>query len=377
MTPTLPLAMELIRRPSVTPDDAGCQGLLAERLAAIGFDAEWMPFGSVTNLWARRGSEGPVFAFAGHTDVVPTGPLEAWRTDPFEPTLVGENLHGRGAADMKGSLAAMVVACERFVARRPAHRGSIAFLLTSDEEGPAIDGTRRVVEALAARGDGIDWCVVGEPTSDAEVGDVVKNGRRGSLNAHLRVTGHQGHVAYPETVDNPIHRLAPALGELTAEVWDRGNAFFPPTSLQVSNLSAGTGAVNVVPGHLEARFNLRYSTEVTAESLRQRIEGIFERHRVDYAIDWQHSGRPFLTEPGTLVDAVSGAVETVRGRAPALSTTGGTSDGRFIAPSGAQVVELGPVNATIHKVDEHVRVADLDRLAEIYEGVLDRLLPAA
>jgi succinyl-diaminopimelate desuccinylase len=377
MTPILALAMELVRRPSVTPEDAGCQGIMAERLEGLGFRNEWLRFGEVTNLWARRGQTSPVLAFAGHTDVVPTGPLEAWSTDPFEPTLCDGNLHGRGAADMKGSLAAMIVACERFVARRPNHVGSIAFLVTSDEEGPAHDGTRWVVETLSARGEGIDWCIVGEPTSDTEVGDVVKNGRRGSLNARLHVKGHQGHVAYPEQVVNPIHRLAPALAALTAETWDNGNAFFPPTSLQVSNINAGTGAVNVVPGHLESLFNLRYSTEVTAEVLRERIQRLLTRHGLDFSIDWQHSGEPFLTEPGILMRAVEEAVVAVTDRAPRFSTTGGTSDGRFIAPTGAQVIELGPVNATIHKVDEHVRVADLDRLGEMYEGILDRLLPAA
>lgn len=372
--PTLELARELVRRPSVTPDDAGCQALLAERLAPLGFRIEPMPFGAVRNLWARRGGEGPLLCFVGHTDVVPPGPREAWRHDPFEPVVEDGFLYGRGAADMKGSLAAMVTACERFLARQPDHRGSIAFLVTSDEEGPAVDGTVRVVETLAARGERIDWALVGEPTAEREAGDVVKNGRRGSLSGRLRVLGRQGHVAYPDKADNPIHRFAPALAELVAARWDEGNEHFPPTTFQVSNLRAGTGAGNVIPGELEAWFNFRYSTETTAEALRERVEATLARHGLRYELAWEHAGAPFLTPEGELLEAVRAAVAAVTGRAPRLSTSGGTSDGRFIAPTGAQVVELGPCNATIHQVDERVGVDELERLSRMYEAVLERLL---
>ena len=374
MSPTLALTMALMRRRSVTPDDAGCQVLLSQRLEAASFHVEAMPFGEVSNFWARHGDTEPVLAFAGHTDVVPAGPEAAWSTPPFEPTLVDGRLHGRGAADMKGSLAAMTCACESFVRAHPRHRGSIAFLVTSDEEGPARDGTRRVIEALRARGETIDWCLVGEPSSSERLGDVAKHGRRGSLNAHMRVLGTQGHVAYPERLDNPIHRLAPALATLAAERWDEGNDSFPPTTFQTSNIQAGTGAVNVVPGHLETAFNLRFSTEVTAHELRERIEAILDRHEVRREIDWTHSGEPFLTAPGALMDAVTHAVRGVTGEPPRFSTEGGTSDGRFIAPAGAQVIELGPINASIHQIDEHVSVADLDTLTRIYERLLERLL---
>jgi succinyl-diaminopimelate desuccinylase len=335
-----------------------------------------MRFGEVDNLWARRGSEGPLLCLAGHTDVVPTGPLADWTSPPFEPTVRDGQLYGRGAADMKGSLAAMVTACERFLARRPDHRGAIAFLITSDEEGPAVDGTVRVVDALARRGERIDWCLVGEPTSLETVGDAIKNGRRGSLNGRLTVHGVQGHIAYPDRVENPIHRFAPALAELCAMQWDRGNAFFPPTSFQVSNLTSGTGAENVVPGHLEALFNFRFSTEVTAAELQERVETVLRRHGLRYALAWNLSGNPFLTARGRLLEATAGAVREETGREPDVNTAGGTSDGRFVAPTGAEVVELGPLNATIHKVDERVGVDELERLSTIYERVIDRLLGA-
>ena len=372
--PTIALACELIRRPSVTPEDAGCQELVAERLARLGFRIEPMPFGAVRNLWARRGESPPLLCLAGHTDVVPPGPRAAWRHDPFEPVVEAGRLFGRGAADMKGSLAAMVTACERFLARHPNHRGSIAFLLTSDEEGPAVDGTARVIETLQARGERIDWALVGEPTAERIVGDTIKNGRRGSLSGRLRVLGVQGHVAYPDKADNPIHRFAPALAELVARRWDEGNAHFPPTTFQVSNIHAGTGAGNVIPGELEVWFNFRYSTEITADALQAAVEGILERHGLRYELEWEHAGAPFLTPAGELVEAIRTAVRAVTGREPSLSTSGGTSDGRFIAPTGAQVVELGPCNATIHQVDEHVAVEELVTLSRIYEGVLERLL---
>lgn len=371
---TLELCCDLIRRPSVTPEDAGCQALLAGRLAALGFRCTAMPFGEVQNLWAERGSDGPLLVFAGHTDVVPSGPESRWQSPPFEPSIRDGLLYGRGAADMKGSLAAMITACEDFLAEHPAHRGRIGFLITADEEGPAIDGTVRVVEALAQQGTQIDWCLVGEPSSSEVLGDVVKNGRRGSLGATLRIHGVQGHIAYPQLADNPIHRALPALQALTAEVWDQGNEFFPPTSLQISNINGGTGATNVIPGELELLFNFRFSTEVTDAQLRQRSEAILDRHGLDYSIDWQLSGQPFLTPSGALVEAALASIEEVTGGTATLSTAGGTSDGRFIAPTGAQVLELGPVNATIHKVNECVRVDDLPRLARLYQGVLTRLL---
>lgn len=373
-SPTLDLACDLIRRRSITPEDAGCQGLMIERLRAAGFETVALRFGDVDNFWAVHGSEGPILCFAGHSDVVPTGPEAQWQTSPFEPTVAQGLLYGRGAADMKGSLAAMVTACERFVRARPNHRGRIAFLITSDEEGPAINGTVKVVDWLQQRGEAIDWCVVGEPSSSSEVGDVIKNGRRGSLGATLTVHGVQGHVAYPQLAHNPIHLAAPALAELAAERWDEGNAFFPATSFQISNIHAGTGATNVIPGELQVVFNFRFSTELTEAMIRQRTEAVLHRHGLDYSIDWNLSGQPFLTDCGELVDATVAAIKAVTGKPPELSTAGGTSDGRFIAPTGSQVVELGPVNATIHKVNEHVAVDDLERLSAMYEGILDRLL---
>jgi len=373
-SPTLALARELIRRPSVTPNDAGCQPLMAERLAALGFAIEPMRFGNVDNLWARRGSDGPLFCFAGHTDVVPPGPLDQWESNPFDPQVRDGRLYGRGACDMKGSLAAMITATEAFLAAYPDHRGSIAFLITSDEEGPATDGTVRMVETLSARGEQIHYALVGEPSSHQRLGDIVKIGRRGSLNGLLHVRGKQGHVAYPQLADNPVHRAAPALADLCAEVWDQGNPHFPPTSFQISNVQAGTGADNVIPGELTALFNLRFSTELTPELIQRRIEAILGRHGLDYRIDWRLSGNPFLTEPAELYAATRAAIEAETGDPPTPSTTGGTSDGRFIAPTGAQVLELGPVNATIHKINECVGVDELDRLSDIYQGILTRLL---
>jgi len=374
MSPTLALTLDLIRCPSVTPVDANCQELMIQRLEAIGFYIERLRFGEVDNFWARRGTTEPVFAFAGHTDVVPTGTLSAWHSEPFQPEIRDGMLYGRGAADMKGSLAAMVVACEQFVAKHPNHRGSIAFLITSDEEGVATDGTVKVVEHLEARQEKMTWCLVGEPSSTTTIGDVIKNGRRGSLNAALTVIGVQGHVAYPQLADNPIHRIAPALAELTAEVWDNGNAFFPATSFQISNINSGTGATNVIPADVKVLFNFRFSTEVTAEQLKARSEAILQKHGLKYDIVWNLSGLPFLTAKGELVAASVAAIKQVVGIDTELSTSGGTSDGRFIAPTGAQVLELGPINATIHKINECVNAADLDTLTEIYEGILVRLL---
>jgi len=374
VSPSLALTQELIRRPSVSPDDQGCLEIIGKRLEALGFRLERMPFGPVENLWALHGSEPPVLCFAGHTDVVPTGPREEWQTDPFEPVVRDGFLYGRGAADMKSGLAAMVTATERFIARYPNHSGTLAFLLTSDEEGPSIDGTRRVVEVLEARGEKITWCIVGEPTSSDAVGDTIKIGRRGSLSGKLTVHGVQGHVAYPHLADNPVHAVAPALAELVSRVWDQGNEFFQPTTFQISNINAGTGAPNVIPGELKARFNIRFSTEQTVEKLQQTITEILNRHRVNYTLEWFVSGLPFFTPPGELSNAVIQAVKEKTGRTPELSTTGGTSDGRFIAPTGAQVVELGVSNATIHKVNENVRVADIDKLSEMYERIMELLL---
>ncbi|MDT8895072.1 succinyl-diaminopimelate desuccinylase [Halomonas sp. I1] len=374
LSPTLELAMELMRRPSVTPDDQGCQELMIERLARLGFQIERLPFGDVENFWAVHGHHGPVLAFAGHTDVVPSGPEVHWQYPPFEPRIDDDGmLCGRGAADMKGSLAAMLTAVERFVTEHPDHPGRIAFLITSDEEGPAVDGTRAVVEHLRESHDRLDYCIVGEPSSTDRLGDVIKNGRRGSLGGVLHVRGIQGHVAYPHLARNPIHQAAPALDALVREHWDGGNAFFPATSFQISNLRAGTGATNVIPGDVEATFNFRYSTEVTHQALRQRTEAILEAHDLDFHIDWTLNGEPFLTAEGELVDAALASVEDVLARRPELSTSGGTSDGRFIASLGSQVVELGPLNATIHKVDERVLASDLDDLSQIYEAVLARL----
>lgn len=374
LSPTVELTCELIRRRSVTPDDEACQKLIGERLAAAGFTLEPMPFGEVENLWATRGEAAPRFVFAGHTDVVPTGPVEQWASDPFEPTFKGDFLYGRGAADMKGSLAAMVVASERFVARHPNHKGCIGFLLTSDEEGPAVNGTVKVIETLMARDELIEWCIVGEPSSTSTVGDMVRNGRRGSLNGTLTVRGIQGHVAYADQVVNPIHKAAGALDELAKTRWDEGSADFPPTTFQISNINAGTGATNVVPGTLTALFNFRYSTALTREGIEAQVESVLDKHGLDYDVVWSHSGHPFVTSSGALVEATRGAVSAVTGASAELSTSGGTSDGRFIAPTGTQVVELGPVNATIHKIDECVAYRDLDQLTDIYEGILERLL---
>lgn len=374
MTDLLDLARELIRRPSVTPDDAGCQALLAGRLAAAGFRCESLRYGAVDNLWARRGESAPLLVFAGHTDVVPPGPLDDWATDPFRPEIDDGVLRGRGAADMKGALAAMVVAAERFAREHPDHAGSVGFLITSDEEGLALDGTRRVMETLAARGEQIDWCVVGEPSSLERVGDNLRRGRRGSLTGRLTVLGTQGHVAYPDQADNPIHAALPALAELAATEWDEGYPDFPATSFQVANFIAGTGADNVIPGRAEIQFNLRYSPALAPEDIQAAVASVLEQHAVQYDLDWHDSGRPFHTPDGALLDAVVAAVEERTGTRPALSTGGGTSDGRFIAPTGAHVVELGPVNATIHQANESVHVAELETLGGMYQRVLERLL---
>ncbi|MBH3372978.1 succinyl-diaminopimelate desuccinylase [Pseudomonas juntendi] len=376
LSPTLQLACDLIRRPSVTPVDADCQAQMMNRLGAVGFQLEPMRIEDVDNFWATHGQqEGPVLCFAGHTDVVPTGPVQQWQHEPFDALIDADGmLCGRGAADMKGSLACMVVASERFVQDYPDHRGKVAFLITSDEEGPAHHGTKAVVERLKARNQRLDWCIVGEPSSTTLLGDVVKNGRRGSLGAKLTVRGKQGHVAYPHLARNPIHLAAPALAELAAEHWDEGNAFFPPTSFQISNLNAGTGATNVVPGELTALFNFRFSTESTVEGLQARVSAILDKHELDWSIDWALSGLPFLTEPGELLGAISASIKGVTGRDTQPSTSGGTSDGRFIATLGTQVVELGPVNATIPQVDERILASDLDLLTEIYYQTLVRLL---
>lgn len=371
---TLELSLQLLRQPSVTPVDHNCQDIMAERLKKIGFNIESMRFEDVDNLWARKGTEGPVFCFAGHTDVVPTGSLDAWHSDPFAPEIRDGKLYGRGSADMKTALAAMVVASERFVAKHPDHKGSIAFLITSDEEGPSINGTVKVVETLEARNEKMDWCLVGEPSSTHRLGDIVKNGRRGSLNAVLTVKGKQGHVAYPHLAINPIHTASKVLAELCETVWDNGNEYFPATSFQVSNIQAGTGATNVVPGTMTVTFNFRYSTEVTAEQLKARVLEILDRHQLNYDIQWTLSGLPFLTPVGELVNAAKNAIRNVTGVETELSTSGGTSDGRFIAPTGAQVLELGVLNATIHQINEHVNIDDLEPLAEIYEQILEGLL---
>ncbi|AVF57914.1 TPA: succinyl-diaminopimelate desuccinylase [Vibrio diabolicus] len=373
-SPVLALAKDLISRQSVTPEDAGCQDLMIERLKALGFEIEVMVFEDTTNFWARRGSEAPLFAFAGHTDVVPAGKLEHWDTHPFEPTIIDGYLHGRGAADMKGSLAAMVVAVERFIEENPDHKGSIGFLITSDEEGPFINGTVRVVETLMARGENIDMCIVGEPSSTEVVGDVVKNGRRGSITGDLTVKGTQGHVAYPHLANNPVHESLLAIHELATTEWDKGNDYFPPTSFQIPNVSAGTGASNVIPGEFHVQFNLRFSTELNNDAIVQRVTETLDKHELDYDLKWTFNGDPFLTDTGALLDAVVAAVAEVNDTKPALLTTGGTSDGRFIARMGGQVVELGPVNATIHKVNECVKVDDLEKLTDMYENTLKHLL---
>ena len=375
-SPTLALACELIARPSVTPEDAGCLELLAERLRAAGFECERIDTGGVSNLWARRGSQRPVLCFAGHTDVVPPGPADAWKTPPFEPTIIDGMLHGRGAADMKSSLAAFVTSIERFVAAHPDHDGSIALLLTSDEEGIATHGTVKVVEALEARGERLDYCIVGEPTSVRTLGDMIKNGRRGSLSGTLKVKGRQGHVAYPHLARNPIHAFAPALAELAAIEWDQGNEFFPPTTWQVSNIHAGTGANNVIPGTCEVMFNFRFGSVSSAEDLKARTHEVLDRHGLDYELDWHLSGKPFITGRGKLVAALSGAISDTLGVTTELSTTGGTSDGRFIADICAEVVEFGPVNATIHQVDERIEASAIEPLSQVYERTLRALLAA-
>jgi succinyl-diaminopimelate desuccinylase len=371
---TLRLTEELIARASVSPADGGCQAVMIERLEAVGFAVESMRFGPVDNFWATHGSGGPVFCFAGHTDVVPSGPPEEWQSDPFTPVIQDGWLYGRGAADMKSGLAAMLTACEEFVRRRPEHRGTIALLITSDEEGPSVDGTRRVVEVLRERKQHIDWCLVGEPSSESTLGDTIKIGRRGSLSGRLTVHGIQGHIAYPQFANNPVHAVAPALAELAARTWDRGNQHFQPTTFQVSNISAGTGAPNVIPGELKARFNLRYSTEQTVDGLKTVVEELLRRHGVNYSLEWFISGYPFLTVPGELSQAAARAVQEQLHITPKLSTGGGTSDGRFIAPMGAQVIEIGVINETIHKVNECVRVADIDGLHRIYHRILELLL---
>lgn len=371
---TLELAIDLLSKPSVTPEDAGCQQLMASRLEKLGFDIESLFYVDTLNMWARKGKQEPVFCFAGHTDVVPTGDISKWTYPPFEPTIVDGMLYARGAADMKGSLAAMVVATENFVTKHPDHKGSIAFLITSDEEGPFINGTMKVIDTLEKRNEKITWCLVGEPSSTNYCGDIVKNGRRGSLTGDLKVNGVQGHVAYPHLADNPVHNVAHALFELTEIKWDEGNDYFPPTSFQVSNINGGTGAGNVIPGELDIMFNFRYSTEVTAAQLVETVETLFNKHELNYQLDWTYNGLPFLTDTGTFIEAVSSAIKDVTGKEPVLSTSGGTSDGRFIAPTGAQVIELGPCNATIHKINESVGVQELDDLTLMYEKILERTL---
>ncbi len=374
MTATLDLAKQLISIPSVTPDDMGCQKIIADRLSKIGFKIENLRYGEVDNLWARYGTQSPLFVFAGHTDVVPTGPVEKWRSDPFTPTIVNDVMTGRGTADMKSSIAAMVCACENFLQDKKEIVGSIAFLITSDEEGPATDGTVKVVEQLQNNNEKIDWCLVGEPSSTSTLGDVIKNGRRGSIGGDLTIHGVQGHIAYPHLAKNPIHLFADAMQALCNEVWDNGNDFFPPTSFQISNINGGTGASNVIPGDLHVQFNLRFSTEITDQAIRSRIEDILDEHQLDYTLDWALSGQPFLTPGGKLVEAAKQAVKSVCDIEAELSTAGGTSDGRFIAPTGAQVVELGPVNDSIHKIDENINITELERLTEIYTDILQRLL---
>jgi succinyl-diaminopimelate desuccinylase len=374
MSATVDLTLDLISRNSVTPADQGCQEVMTQRLAEVGFEVETLKFGSVDNFWATRGRGGPVLCFAGHTDVVPTGPLEEWRSDPFKPVVRDGLLFGRGAADMKSALAAMVTATEQFVRECPQHKGTLAYLITSDEEGPSIDGTKRVVETLRERGQKIDWCIVGEPSSEKQLGDTIKIGRRGSLSGRLTVHGVQGHIAYPQLAENPVHTFAPALAELTMRVWDKGNEHFQPTSFQISNFNAGTGAPNVIPGELKARFNLRYSPVQTIDGLKHIVEGILKKHGVRYTLEWYVSGEPFYTSPGALSAGVTRAVQAETGLTPRFSTGGGTSDGRFIAPLGAQVVELGVINSTIHKVNESVNVEDIDRLHRIYLNALREML---
>jgi succinyl-diaminopimelate desuccinylase len=374
MSDTLNLAVELIRRPSVTPDDAGCMDLISAQLEPFGFRTEWFNFEDTKNIWLKRGESAPLLVFLGHTDVVPAGPSEDWHSPPFEPAIRDGYLYGRGAADMKSSVAAMTTALTRFVVEHPNHKGSIALLLTSDEEGAATNGVIKVMEALQKRDEKIDWCLIGEPSSFVSLGDVVRIGRRGSLCGVLRVFGVQGHVAYPDKADNPIHRFAPALSELASEVWDQGNEYFPPTSFQISNIQAGTGAENVIPGRLEVLFNFRFSTALTEEDIKRRVHSILDKHGLRYKLSWRLSGAPFLTTRPELIDATQRAIETVLAQRARLDTGGGTSDGRFVAPTGAQVVELGPINGSIHKVNEHVRIEDIDKLSKVYEQVLVNLL---
>ena len=373
MTDTLDLAKQLISIPSVTPDDLGCQKIIADRLSAIGFDIENLRYGDVDNLWARYGKQSPLFVFAGHTDVVPTGPVDQWSNDPFNPTIVDDVMTGRGAADMKSSIAAMVCACESFFADRSNIKGSVAFLITSDEEGPATEGTVKVIEHLKNNNEKIDWCLVGEPSSTNTLGDVIKNGRRGSISGDLTIHGVQGHIAYPHLAENPIHLFAGALQDLCDEVWDNGNDHFPPTSFQISNINGGTGASNVIPGDLNVQFNLRFSTELTDTVIKQRLEKILDDRRLKYTLDWTLSGQPFLTPDGELVDATKRAIKSICDIDTELSTAGGTSDGRFIAPAGAQVIELGPINESIHKIDENINVIELDKLTEVYLKILKNL----
>jgi len=374
MSDLLALTQQLISRPSLTPDDAGCQTILGARLAKIGFNLEQLPFGPVQNLWAKRGTNEPLLVFVGHTDVVPTGPLDQWLSPPFQPEIRDGYLYGRGAADMKGSLAAMLIACENFIAEHPTHRGSIAWLITSDEEGASIDGTVKVVEVLQQRGEKIAWCLVGEPSCDQQMGDTIKIGRRGTLSGKLIIHGKQGHIAYPHLADNPVHKALAALAAFVNTSWDNGNDYFQPTSLQISNIHAGTGAGNVIPGQLEVRFNFRYSPELTAEILQEKTRVILDQHKLQYSLTWDHSGRPFLTKQGDLVAACSAAITEVTSLLPELSTSGGTSDGRFMAATGCQIVEFGPCNRTIHQLNECVAVSDLTALVTIYQKILEKLL---
>ncbi len=374
MSKTLETAIDLVSKQSVTPDDAGCQSYIAKRLKAIGFKIEDMPFDEVKNLWARRGKADPLFVFAGHTDVVPTGPLEKWQSPPFEPEVREGLLYGRGTADMKGSIAAMLVACENFVAEHPKHAGSIAFLITSDEEGPAKNGTVKVVETLEKRKEKINWCLVGEPSSKQKIGDVIKNGRRGSINAKLQIIGKQGHVAYPHLANNPLHAFLPIMAELVNKEWDKGNEFFPPTTFQIANFHMGTGSENVIPETLDLQFNLRFSTVLTEEKIKKQVAEILDKGDFDYEITWRLSGNPFITPVGDLVDIAQTSIQDICDYMPELSTSGGTSDGRFIAPTGAQVLELGPLNKTIHQINECVAVDDLDKLTAIYQKILVALL---
>lgn len=373
--PVIQLAQDLISRPSISPDDQGCQALLIERLKKIGFTVEEMPYDDTLNFWAHRGNSGETLAFAGHTDVVPAGDPAKWKTPPFTPTIIDQHLYGRGAADMKGSIAAMVVAAERFVAKHPNHSGRLAFLITSDEEAKATNGTVKVVNALMQRNERLDYCLVGEPSSQSQLGDIVKNGRRGSITANLTILGTQGHVAYPQLADNPVHRATAFLQELVSTQWDQGNQFFPATSMQIANVQAGTGANNVIPGEFFIQFNFRFSTQLTDTLIREQVENMLARHQLKYELAWSLSGQPFLTSAGKLVDATVQAINELTGRKTELSTSGGTSDGRFIAQMGAQVIELGPLNATIHKVNECVSVDDLQQLALIYERIMELLLP--